>query len=292
MTKYILLVLFLTSFFTAKSQVLTDSVLVENHYRTFHFNKPSQATKNYHLIFVLHGSGGDGKGMLKPAANFEKVAGREQFFLVYPDGYKRYWNECRKMATSVANLQNINEQAFFEAMVRYFKKHYQVKDQQFFAIGLSGGGHMAYKLALTMPDKCKGISAVVANLPDTDNLDCAELKKPVAVMIINGTKDSVNPYEGGPMVVNGSSFGTVLSTNSNFNYWASIAGYKGKPVVEALPDTNPANKQTITRYTFKATGKPEVTLLKVEGGEHAFPGDVDAFIESGKFFKRQIASKL
>lgn len=292
MKKSICFLIFVISFLTTKSQVITDSVLVENHYRTFHFNKPKQTTNNYNLVFVLHGSGGDGKGMMKPASNLEKESAKEHFFLVYPDGYKRYWNECRKAANSVANLQNINEQAFFESMIAYFSKQYQVNDQQFFAIGLSGGGHMTYKLALTMPDKCKGISAVVANLPDANNLDCAELKKPVAVMIINGTKDSVNPYEGGQMMVNGNSFGTVRSTDGTFNYWAVIAGYKGKPKVEELPDTNTTNKQTITRFTFKDKGKPEVTLLKVVGGEHSFPGDVDAFIESWKFFKRQKAGTL
>jgi len=291
MKKYICLFLLVTSFFNAKSQITTDSVLVENHYRTFHFNKPKQATHNFYLVFVLHGSGGNGKGMMKPALSLEKLAGKEPLLLVYPDGYKKYWNECRKAATNLANLENINEQAFFEAMTQYFRKQYEVNSKHFFAIGLSGGAHMAYKLALTMPDKCKGISAVVANLPDSPNLDCAESKIPVSVMITNGTQDSVNPYSGGQMMVNGSSYGTVHSTEGTFNYWAALAGYKGKPKTEALPDKDTSNKQTITRYTFKEKGKPEVTLLKVAGGEHAFPQDTDIFIESWEFFKRQITEK-
>lgn len=271
--------------------MITDSVLIENHYRTFHFNKPKQVTKNYNLVFILHGSGGDGKGMMKPALNPEKVSGTEPLMLVYPDGYKKYWNECRKSATSVANLENINEPAFFDSMIHYFSKYYGVNAHYFFAIGLSGGGHMAYKLALTRPDKCKAISAVVANLPDANNLDCAESKIPVAVMIINGTKDLVNPYNGGEMMVGGHSFGRVRSTENTFTYWARLAGYKGQPVIKELPDTDTANKQTITHFTFKKKGKPEVTLLKVVGGEHSFPGDVDAFIESWKFFKRQLKVK-
>lgn len=291
MKKYFTLILLVTSIFTAKSQVITDSVLIDSHYRTFHFYKPGKTTHNRHLVFVLHGSGGDGKGMMGPAAGLEKLSGTEPLLLVYPDGYRRYWNECRKAATSVANLENINEQAFFEAMGQYFAKKYQVNKQYFFAIGLSGGGHMAYKLAMTMPDKCKGISAVAANLPDIANLDCAESKKPVAVMITNGTQDSVNPYAGGQMVVNGSSFGVVRSTEGTFNYWAALAGYRGKAKEEAIPDKVPGNKQFITRFTHKEKGKPEVTLLKVTGGEHTFPQDIDVFIQSWQFFKRQIASR-
>jgi len=288
MKKSIILILLVLYFSKAQSQVITDSVLVENHYRTFHFNKPQQSTVNFNLIFVLHGSGGDGKGMMKPALNLENRSGKESLILVYPDGYKKYWNECRKNAKSMANTENVNEQAFFELMMQYFKKHYQVNDQQFFAIGLSGGGHMTYKLALTMPDKCKAISAVVANLPDNTNLDCAESKMPVAVMIINGTQDTTNPYAGGEMKVNGSSYGKVRSTDNTFRYWAGLAGYKGQPKVENLPDTHLSNNQAITRYTYKEKGKPEVALLKVTGGEHAFPADVDAFLESWLFFKRQM----
>jgi len=291
MKRTICLILFAAGFFTVHGQIITDSVLVENHYRTFHFNKPSQPTKKFNLIFALHGSGGAGTDMMKPASSLEKISAKEQVFLVYPDGYKNYWNECRKAATSAANVENINEQAFFDSMIVYFAKNYQVDSRRFFAIGLSGGGHMAYKLALTMPAKCKAISAIVANLPDSTNLDCAESRVPVAVMITNGTKDPINPYNGGQMVVNGSSFGGVLSTENTFNYWAHLAGYTGRPLVEHLADTDTTNNQTITQYSYKKEGKPEVTLLQVAGGAHAFPGDVDIFLSSWAFFKRQIKAK-
>ena len=287
MKNYICFLLLCISFLEVKGQVISDSIRVENHYRVFHFNKPTQALKSFDLVFVLHGSGGNGKGMMQAATSLEKIASTEHFLLVYPDGYRRYWNECRKLATSAANQEDVNEQAFFQGMLDYFGQKYQVNNQKFFAIGLSGGGHMAYKLALTMPQKCKAISAVVANMPDPPNLDCAEAKVPIAVMIINGTNDTTNPYGGGEMVVNGNSFGTVRSTDGSFQYWASLAGYTGKPKTVALPDPDVSNKQTITRYTYKQKGKPEVTLLKVTGGEHTFPKDTDGFIESWIFFKRQ-----
>ncbi len=117
--------------FYLKSQVVTDSVLVENHYRTFHYTNPVSKIKAYTLVFVLHGSGGDGKTMIKPAMNLEKLSAQQRIFLVYPDGYKNYWNECRKAATSVANLENVNEQAFFNSMMKYFTERYQVNDQYF-----------------------------------------------------------------------------------------------------------------------------------------------------------------
>ena len=146
---------------------------------------------------------------------------------------------------------------------------------------------MGYKLGMTMPAKCKAISAVVANIPDTSNLDCVGAGKPIAVMISNGTMDQTNPYNGGVMTINGANWGAVRSTEKSFQYWSSLAGYKGEPVVEQIPDTV-KNNQTITKYSFNEKGKPAVTLLKVIGGTHTFPQDLDIFLESWKFFKREI----
>lgn len=282
-----LILIFLFAYQT-HCQVRIDSILVDGHYRTFRFYEPKTETKKSNLIFILHGSGGNGETMIKPAANLQAIAGSEHLFLVYPEGYKRYWNECRKEATSEANKKDINEQAFFTAMLRYFGKNYKVNNNRFFAIGLSGGGHMAYKLAITMPEKCRAISAVVANVPDTMNMDCAEAKKPVAVMITNGTDDTLNPYNGGNMIMNGDSWGYVRSTDRSFQYWADLSGYKGKPVIEELPDADTSNQETVIRYSFKEEGRPEVTLLKVKSGQHAFPKDLDIFLESWAFFQREI----
>jgi polyhydroxybutyrate depolymerase len=54
-----------------------------------------------------------------------------------------------------------------------------------------------------------------------------------------------------------------------------------------LPDTDPADGKTLERYTFKKKGKPEVVLLKVIGGKHDYPSDIDVHEEAWKFFKRQ-----
>ncbi|TDH26945.1 poly(3-hydroxybutyrate) depolymerase [Segetibacter sp. 3557_3] len=270
------------------SQARIDSILVDGHYRTFRFQEPRLKTNKRNLIFILHGSGGDGQGMMKPAASLQAIAEDEKLLLVYPDGFERYWNECRRAATSTANRIDINEQAFFTAILQYFGKNYQVIDKRFFVIGLSGGGHMAYKLAMTLPETCKGISSVVANLPDKTNMDCAEAKIPVAVMIANGTADPLNPYSGGTMIMSGASWGDVRSTQRSFQYWAGLAGYKDQPLIEKMPDPDTTNKQAITRYTYRNSRKPEVTLLQVDGGEHAFPKDLDIFLESWAFFKREI----
>ena len=112
--KKLLLLLFSVPFYLPlHAQVISDSVLIEGHYRAFHFNKPPQSLRQPSLIFVLHGSGGNGEGMMQTAQKMEQQANVQNALVVYPDGYKRFWNECRKLSPAQANVENINEQAFF-----------------------------------------------------------------------------------------------------------------------------------------------------------------------------------
>ncbi len=261
---------------------------MSGHYRGFHFITPTNLNSGSSLVFILHGSGGSGKNMIQRTTNFAQHVASENVVLVYPNGYKNYWNECRKAASSEANMINVDEAAYFNSMIQYFRSKYKTNDQKVFAIGTSGGGHMCYKLAMTMPGKFRAVTAIIANLPDTDNMDCAEAKVAIPIMIVNGTADPLNPYEGGLMQSGNFMMGNVRSTDRTFHYWASLAGYEGDPVKELLPDTDPADGKTIERYTYKKHGKPEVVLLKVIGGKHDYPNDIDVHVEAWEFFKRQL----
>lgn len=287
------LLLFSLILFSSKvhAQVISDSINVGGNYRSFHFNQPQSLKPGASLVFILHGSGGNGKDMMGSTTELAEKANTENVLLVYPNGYKNYWNECRKAASSLANTENIDENTFFNLMIKYFKEKYKISDQQVFAIGTSGGGHMCYKLAMTMPGKFRAVAALIANLPDTDNLDCTEAKVAIPIMIVNGTADPLNRYEGGMMQSGNFIMGNVRSTDRTFQYWAKLAGYEGDPIKESIPDNDPSDGKIIERYTYKKKGKPEVVLLKVIGGKHDYPNDIDVHVEGWEFFKRQIDNK-
>jgi polyhydroxybutyrate depolymerase len=271
---------------TAKAQLASDSVLIDGHYRSFMFQPPPALQKPQSLMFIMHGSGGNAQNMVAPSAKLLAIAPQEKLLLVYPNGYAHFWNECRKYATSAANKENIDEAAFFTAMIQYFGQRYDVDSNRIYAIGFSGGGHMAYKLGLTMPGKIKAISAIVANLPDSASCDCTLAGKPLPVLIVNGTADNVNPYQGGEMFVDNSSYGVVRSSQGSFGYWARLAGYTGQPSIQELPNTDTADGCTITGFTYRKKHRPTVTLLQVNGGGHSFPKDVDVFLYAWAFFKK------
>ena len=272
----------------AGAQVISDSVLIEGHYRSFHFNTPAFAGRGASLMFVMHGSGGNGLGAMKNTAKLEALSGAQQVLLVYPDGYKRYWNECRGQATTPPNLENINEEAFFTAMINYFQEKYVINPKKVFAAGFSGGGHMAYKLAVTMPLQFKAVAAIVANLPDSAHIDCKLSNKPVSIMIVNGTTDPVNPYNGGVVTSTGVVLGTVRSTDATVAYWSRINGFTGAPVKTLLPDTDPADGKTIEQYRYHDAAKHDVVLLKVINGKHDYPNDIDVYVKAWEFFKEEM----
>ena len=103
MKKTIILSVFsyLTSIGLSQAQVIRDSILVDGNYRTFHYNKTESVKKGNSLVFVLHGSGGNGKDLMDRTENLRQKAANENVLLVYPNGYKKYWNECRKAASSL-----------------------------------------------------------------------------------------------------------------------------------------------------------------------------------------------
>ena len=56
-------------------------------------NLPPQAA----LVIVLHGSGMDGARMrLCTGYEFDRLADQHGFVVIYPDGYRRNWNDCRR----------------------------------------------------------------------------------------------------------------------------------------------------------------------------------------------------
>ena len=270
--------------YSQSAAIKKDSIRVDGIDRSFWYKSPASKLKDPSLVFILHGSGGSGEQMLKRAPELMDIADQENFIAVYPSGYLNYWNECRKAANSKANQMNINEEDFFKGMIGYFHQQYNINRRKVFVVGTSGGGHMAYKLALTMPDQIQAITAIIANLPDTNNLDCPEMRKPMNVMIVNGTKDNTNPYDGGEVILGSGNFGFVRSTDRTFAYWSQLAGYTESPRMRVLPDTDPNDGKTIEEYVFSGRNK-KVILLKVIGGKHDYPGDINVHLEAWKFFK-------
>ncbi|MGH7337299.1 MAG: alpha/beta hydrolase family esterase, partial [Myxococcota bacterium] len=255
-------------------KLLDGSVTVDGLERTFRWYRPAKVAPSPPLVFVLHGSQGDGREARRSTYyEFDRLADRHGFLAVYPDGYERHWNDCNAAATYSANTKNIDDVGFFSAMIDFFVAEEHANAERVYATGISNGGQLAYRLALELPDRVAAVAPVAASLPDESNFDCKKSGKPVAILILNGTADPMNPYEGGEVALYGlfGSRGSVISTDATVSYFAGLAGHRGPPRVVQYPDVATHDHSHAELQIWSDGPGPEVVLLKVEGGGHTFP---------------------
>jgi polyhydroxybutyrate depolymerase len=224
------------------------------------------------LVFVFHGGGGDGPTARKDFGyEFDMLADRHGFVVVYPDGISRSWNNCRRRPNVAAKRMKVDDVAFVEAMIAQEAAVHGIDRKRVFATGHSNGGSLAYRLAMERPAMFAGIAAVSSNLPDDDNNDCEAKNVAMPVMIMNGTADPVSRYEGGRTVRNGSDQGTTLSTGDTARYWARVNGLPDTPEKTRLPHANASDQTSVDLETWSASGKPSVLLYTINGGGHVVP---------------------
>lgn len=276
---------------------------VDGLQRTFSFYVPARTDAQPALIFFLHGSGGSGDFMRQFSMyRFDELADRTGAIVVYPDGYKKYWNDCRGSADYAANTENVDDPAFFAAMIDRLVATQRVDPKRVYAVGISNGGHMAYRLGLEMPQRFAALAAAAANLPVDANLDCRASGRAVSMAILDGTEDPINPYNGGLVTIQGnSSRGNVRSAAETAQYWARLAD--AAPVETArLPETDGAAATWIERTVYRGRDAIEVRLYTMHGSGHVVPmrtgflmsqilkplggpaGDIEATDELWQFF--------
>ncbi len=275
--------------------------------RSYLLYAPARPAAAPALLVVFHGSmGSPGKIRVETGYGFDRLADRHGFVVAYPQGYEGHWNDCRKTADYEARRLDIDDAGFFETLVAQLRRRHKVDPARIFVAGLSNGGHFVFRLALEHPDLIAGAAVFGANLPTPDNNVCAARGPPPPIMLVNGTDDPINPYEGGKVTLFGfGNRGTVLSARESAAYFARSAGATD-PVTRILPRA-PDDGTRVERTAWQAPGGKEVVvLLSVHGGGHVVPqaayrpprllGDVtraiDGPFEAWDFFRSQPRAKL
>ena len=257
----------------------SHDLLLDSRHRQFHAYVPADLPEAAPLVFVLHGSGSNGRQLRSATGyEFDQLADSRGFIAVYPEGYQNHWNDCRGSADYAANTENVDDIAFVAAMIEHFQLEQGIAPDRVFATGHSNGGHLAYKLALEAPGMVAAIAPIGANLPVDANLDCDKSGEPVPVAIFNGTEDPVNPYEGGLVEVFGnSSRGHVMSSMETAQYWAGLAGISSTPESRVLPEGDGDNDTSVELLRWSADSGDEVRLYTLTGSGHVIPSRIARF---------------
>jgi len=249
--------------------LIEATLQVDGRLRRYSLYIPPELDRPARLLILLHGSTGHAATIRRRSGyRFELLARRAGAVVAYPEGIDGYWNGCRKAATHAARLNNIDDVRFLRTLVGDLTSSGLVDATRVYAAGYSNGGHMAFRLAVEAPDLVAGIAAFAASFPAESNFDCTATGTPVKTLIVNGTEDPLNPFEGGEVSLFGfRSLGLVRSSQNSADYFLSLHG-----------DTSDSLHKTISnRYApatiseWRLNGTPVVSLVAIEGGGHTIP---------------------
>jgi polyhydroxybutyrate depolymerase len=215
--------------------------------RTYLTYVPQPLPPRAPLIVAMHGSGESGARMRRMTGYaFERLADTKGFAVAYPDGFEGYWNGCNIVGDYAANTRDVDDVGFLTAMADRLLAEHGLDPARVFAAGVSRGGHMAYRLALEAPSRFRAVAAVAANVPAAGNFKCTPSGPGTSsVMIMNGTEDPLNPFDGGEVRIFGLyGRGKVRSSRESVQYFKEL---------------NDAHSAV------------EVELVAIEGGGHGLP---------------------
>ncbi len=235
--------------------------------------KAYDAKKSYPVVFILHGGGGKAKGMLNfTGRRFNELADRDGFIAVYPNGYRKGWNDGERDTLSVARRLKIDDVGFFDAMIDDLDQKLAIDRKNIFACGISNGGFMVQRLAIERSQVFKAIGVVAATM--SGDQQKTDPENPVPVIFIGGDADPLVPYNGGPVVVLKQKRGEVLSNAKAIQYWKNVNGCSQKSAVYAFPDINTEDDCTAVKTVWNnpANDRLKVVDIKVVNGGHTWPG--------------------
>lgn len=214
------------------------------------------------LVLVFHGGGGRASG-IAPHTGFSRLAEREGFVVVYPDGLGRRWNDGRGVAATHDDV------GFVRALLDTLAHTLALDPRRIYATGISNGAIFTYRLACDLPGVFAAVAPVAGAMP-VDLVPACGHAEPVSVLAMQGTADPLMPYAGGGV---GRRRGRVLSAERSVGFWATAAGCAGTPATAPEPDLTPADgtRVHLTTYAGCRDGR-SVELYTIEGGGHTWPG--------------------
>lgn len=224
------------------------------------------------LVLVMHGSGETGAQIrIGTGYGFERLADEHRFAVVYPNAHTFDWNDCSRVGDFSVNGAEVDDVAFLGALVDKLVADLGIDRRRVFATGVSAGGSMSLRLALEDPARFRAVAAVAANVPAPENFKCKPAGPGTSLMVMNGTKDPLVPFDGGEVNLLGLFYkgGNVRSSLASGQYFADLNHIAGVPTSSrtAMVDGQGV-EQTLWRSD---ASRAEVELVTIHGGGHGLP---------------------
>lgn len=226
------------------------------------------------LVIVLGGVGNTGESMVG-ATMFDRVADREGLVVAYPEGINQTWNAGYCCLGGAAS--GPDDVGFLSQVLDDVAANNNIDATRVYAVGVSAGAMMAYRLACEVAERIVGVGSVAGAMI----IDDCQPSRPVSVIEIHGTADGLVPYEGGRTA--GGATQPSPPAPAVAQRWAELNSCPRSTTTVVGPVST-------TTWAGCAAGTA-VTLVSIEGGGHTWfaeglgsvNGAVDATTEIWSF---------
>ena len=222
------------------------------------------------VVVVLHGGGGNAGNAVR-MTGFNRLAARDRFIAVYPNGTAGRergrlltWNAGHCCAAAMTNA--VDDVGFIRAIIDALVASGRADRTRVYVTGMSNGGMLAHRLGRELSTTIAAIAPVVGAVFG----DEAPPQAAVPAFIVVGGDDTVVPPAGGPLQLRAllgrrsAADRDVAPALAQATYWARHNGCK-----DAVTTTSPAARTST--WTACASGAP-VIFHSVAGNGHAWPG--------------------
>lgn len=250
--------------------------------RTYQTYLPKGLAQGAPLLLVMHGSGQSSSDIrAETGYGFERLADQHGFAVVYPDAYTFDWNDCSTIGDFSVKGQPVDDVGFLDALAGKLVAETGADSGRVFATGVSSGGFMSIRLALEASTRFRAVAAVSASVHVPGNFKCKPAGPGTSVMIMNGAKDPLVPFDGGESSLLGLFFkgGHVRSAAESAQYFADFNGIAVKPA-SATPAAAGPNAGAgagggggpgVEQALWRNGGRAEVELVTILDGGHGMP---------------------
>jgi len=205
------------------------------------------------LVLNFHGFGGTARYHLEDA-DLREQAERSGGLLVMPQGSEMdgspHWNPSLPGGDNKSSVDDIG---FVVALLDTVQRAYPYSSGRVSAVGYSNGGMMALGLACARSDLIASAGSVSGTMLSSS----CDLSRPVSIITLHGTQDSVIAYDGS---------GDYQSAPDVAEYWRGENGAD-----EAEPVTLSDGGTTIVHWAHEGgRAGSAVHHYRVDGGYHVW----------------------
>jgi polyhydroxybutyrate depolymerase len=244
------------------------------------------------LLIALHGPGMDGRGM----AWFTGLARRGPaagITTVFPDGWKGGWHPAQPPASE----PGLDDARFLAELTVHLEGLGAARSWPVFLTGISQGARYAEHVARNGLLPVTGLFLVAGTALESSRRLAPTPQLRASMVLVMGTGDPTAPYEGGQLTRRGRSGlllkrraakhgeelpgeDIVASAEVVVADWAAgngiavggiaVTGSIANPSIEELPVA--PGELPVTKKTWTRPGCHPVTLYRIDGGGHGWPG--------------------